>query len=89
MQTMFTIRTANTRLTPSGVETLHRFKVFTIDVGFTELQPFDGFHRDVQILSINRRGQAVIAVVSHGDSVFQRIESDNRQHRAKGFFVHN
>ena len=35
---MLSIGTANTGLTPAGVESLHRFKVFTVNVRFAELQ---------------------------------------------------
>ena len=38
LQTMFSIGTADTRFTPSGMKTLHRFEVFTVNIGFAELQ---------------------------------------------------
>jgi hypothetical protein len=43
MQAMFAICAANTGFTPSGVESLHSFEVFTVDVSFTKLQPFKAF----------------------------------------------
>lgn len=56
IQTVFAIRPADTGFTPACMEALHRFKVFTVNVGLAELKPLNGFHRDVQVLRINRRG---------------------------------
>ncbi|MNZ82060.1 hypothetical protein D3C78_1007470 [compost metagenome] len=71
------------------MEPLHRFEVLTVDVCLAEFQPFDRFHRHVQILRINRRRQTIFAVVSHGQRLFERIKYHHRQHRTEGFFVHN
>lgn len=37
----------------TAVGDLQLVKTVTVDVSFTKLQPFNGFHRDVQILGID------------------------------------
>ena len=44
---------ADPRLTPAGVEPLHRLKVLTVDIGFAKLQSLNRFHRHVQIAGID------------------------------------
>ena len=54
VQTVFTVGPANPGLAPASVKALHRLEVFTVNIGFAKLQPFNGLHRRIQILRIDR-----------------------------------
>ena len=53
IQAVAAICAADPRLTPAGVEPLHRLKVLTVDIGFAKLQSLNRFHRHVQIAGID------------------------------------
>ena len=53
IQAVAAICPADPRLTPAGVEPLHRLKVLTVDIGFAKLQSLNRFHRHVQIAGID------------------------------------
>lgn len=88
-QAMLTVSTTNTRFTPAGMETLHGFKVFTIDISFTELQGTHQLKRHIQILCIDGRGQPVFAVICPGNSIFHICKLYNRENGPECFFLDN
>ena len=88
-KTVLAVRAADARFAPSGVETLHGFKVFAVHVGFTKLEPVYGFHGRGNIAGVDGRGEAVLAVVGQSQGFIHVVEGQHGQHRAKDLAAHN
>ena len=86
-QSMFAIGATYSRFTPSGMESLHCLKVFTVDVGLTKLQGTHDLECIVQILCVKRGSQSIFAIVCPCDSLVNVAELYHRQYRTECLFA--
>mmetsp|Transcript_4842 Transcript_4842/g.10284 ORF Transcript_4842/g.10284 Transcript_4842/m.10284 type:complete len:225 (+) Transcript_4842:203-877(+) len=88
-ETMFAIRSTNTRLSPSSMKSLNGFKVITIDVGFTKFE----FRHDTmdrgRIAGKDGRCETIVTIIGQFQSLVQGLKFHHGQDGAKDFLSHN
>src|SRR5258707_5946103 len=70
---MFAICSAYAALSPPGMEALHSFEVFAVDVGFAESNLLTCTQGYIQVSRVDGRCQSVVGIVGIHDRLIQIV----------------
>ena len=89
VESVLTISPPETAPPPSCVESLHGFEVLAVDVSLTKANVLARLQRDIQIPSVNGRGQPIVGIIRKGNRLLQVAEFNHRYHRPKNLLAHD